>query len=422
MIDTPVTAAPGLIPFFAVIAVLLALPTAWVARVRGRPGGPPVMLAVALAGVLAVALLPGSVGTGMHGLCDTGAPARLLTSPSALLNIALFVPVSALGVRVFRRPLTVIAVAVVGSGTVEIVQANGPLGRACSVTDLAANAVGALAGAAAGVLWLRLRGAGVDRAVRDLCWSAGLALTGAGLLFGWSAASVSTVDAVAAREEREAVVRAPDGAEAWLASAAEEVFGEGTRTTGTTADRGGGRTRITARTDRGELVAWWPERILVRAWSTGYRAEDGSPGDARVRERGAGFAARWFPESVAGSRASVERVGGAGGGIHVLTYRRYIGGVMMPMRLDITLTAGGRILGFDSKPLPDPVLPRAVVGRAEAERIAEAATGTEAAGAVLLAQRLPGGWRPVWMMGGGPEAPELFIDAVTGRRVTPGRL
>ncbi|MGW1978816.1 VanZ family protein [Streptomyces sp. NPDC001889] len=421
MIEASIGAVSGLVPVFCVMAVLLALPTALVTATRKRPLLLPVLLAVSLAGVLTVTLLPGNAGAAMEGLCDTGSPSRLLTSPSALLNIALFVPAALLGTLVFRRPVTVTAVAVLGSGTVELVQATGSLGRACSATDLVANATGAVAGACAAALWLRTRAPRTERALRDWSWGTGIALAGAAVLAVWFQTSVSTVDAVAAERARENQLLALDGSDAWMAEVAEEVFGPGTRTEETVTDLNGESRRITVVTNRGEITGRWPEKALERAWSSDNRIEDGDLNRAQALTIGAKFAHRWFPDSTAGSRRTLDRMGEAGTPLYVLTYRRYVDDVMMPMRLDITITATGRIMGFASKPEPDPELPPVSVSREEAMRLAKKMSGAPAEAAVLLAQRVRGTWRPVWMTSvkTATQDPNLFLDAVTGERVTP---
>jgi hypothetical protein len=53
--------------------------------------------------------------------------------------------------------------------------------------------------------------------------------------------------------------------------------------------------------------------------------------------------------------------------------------------------------------------------------LVRARTGEPPTDAVLLAQKVAGAWRPVWKLGM-PEhskSPDMFLDAVTGREVTP---
>ncbi|MEW2087622.1 VanZ family protein [Streptomyces sp. NPDC005283] len=421
MIEASIGAVSGLVPIFCVMAALFALPTVLIAKVRQRPAVMPALLAVSVAGVLAVTLLPGNAGTAMEGVCDMGRPTHLLTSSSALLNIALFVPAPLLGVHVFRRPMTVAAVSLLCSGIVELVQATGSLGRACSATDIVANATGALLGVCAGTVWLRLRGSNVGPLVRDLCWGLGLVIVGTAALVGWFHSAVSPVDVVAAEDRRDTYMQSLEGSDEWMAAAVEDTFGEGTKTKDTTSEKSGARTRITVKTDRGEMVGWWPDRTLERAWSTDNKVEEGDLTEAQVRATGRKFAQQWFPDSVADSRETLDGMGDGKAEVYVLTYRRYVKNLMMPMRLDITITAKGRFMGFASKPIPDPVLPPTVISKSDAMRLAKKETGAEAEAAVLLAQKVAGGWRPVWMVSvkSGSKDPNLFLDAVSGQRVMP---
>ncbi|MFE0091823.1 VanZ family protein [Streptomyces sp. NPDC058991] len=421
MIEASIGAVSGLLPVFCAVAALFALPTVLVARAKNRPLAAPTLLAVSVAGVFAVTLLPGNAGNAMEGLCDTGRPIHMLTSSSALLNIALFIPVALFGVLVFRRPLTVAAVGIVASGTIELIQATGSLGRACSATDMAANATGAILGVSIATVSFRLRGTRTSHLVRDLCWGVGIAVVGTAGLAGWFHSGVTSVDVVATMDRRDDHLQSLDGSDEWMATAVEDVFGKGTVTKESNAEFSGERTRISVKTDRGELVGWWPDKSLERAWASDNRGEAGDLTEAQVRSAGHKFAQRQFPDSVAGSRESLTGMGEGSSKVYVLTYRRYVKSVMMPMRLDVTVTSAGRIMGFTSTPTPDPMLPPSTISQAKAQQLAAKAAGAKSDAAVLLAQKVNGRWRPVWMVSvkSDAEDPNLFIDAVNGKRITP---
>ncbi|MFE9395633.1 VanZ family protein [Streptomyces flavidovirens] len=403
------------------MATLFALPTALVAKARKRPVVIPTLFAASLAGVLAITLLPGNAGSAMDDMCDMGSPTHMLTSSSALLNIILFIPAALLAVIVFRRPVTVAAASMLCSGTVELIQATGALGRSCSVTDIAANATGALLGACAGAAWLWLREKRIEGLLRDVCWGGGLAVAGTAALAGLFHSSVAPVDVVATENRRDTYMQSLEGSDEWMTGAIKDVFGEGTKATATVMDKSGSRTRITMTTNRGEVTGWWPDRTLERAWTTDEKVEDGDLSERQVRATGKSFAQQWFPDSVASSRETIEGVGEGNAKVYVLTYRRYKNDVMMPMRLDITITASGRMMGFASKPVPDPVLPATAISQDDAMRLAKKETGAEAEAAVLLAQEIGGHWRPVWMVGvkSNAQEPDVFLDAVSGERVKP---
>ncbi|MFG2117202.1 VanZ family protein [Streptomyces sp. NPDC048718] len=424
MIEASIGAVPGLFSAFFVMALLFAAPTAFIAKSRNRPPLLPALLATSIAGVLAVTLLPGSAGGAMAGICDIGRPVHMLTSASALLNIALFAPSPLLAVLLFRRPVTVGAISLVCSATVELIQATVPMGRACSATDLAANATGALLGVCTGAVWLRLRGRRISHVSRDVSWGTSLAAIGAAALAGWFYISVSTTDVVAADDKRSARLDALDGADEWMEESAREIFGKQTKSLGSTSIFEGNRTVITMKTDQGELVGWWPDRSLERAWSIDNTGEEGDLDADQVQAVGQEFAQKWFPTSVADSQKSLNAMGEDNSKVYRLTYRRYSQGVMMPMRLDITITSAGRIMGFTSDPTRDPPITPASISKKEAKRLAEKETGSEAEAAVLLAQKVSNEWRPVWMVSvkSGSKDPNLFIDAASGRRVEPDRV
>ncbi|MFJ2407311.1 VanZ family protein [Streptomyces xanthochromogenes] len=143
MIKASISAVPGLIAAFLILAAVLAGLTVLAARKLGRPVLLPALLATSIAGILTVTLLPGTAGV-EAGQCDSGLPVHRFTSSSSLLNMDLFIPGAAISVLLFRRPATTIAPFIILSGLVEFIQAVTPLGRSCSAGDLAANATGAL--------------------------------------------------------------------------------------------------------------------------------------------------------------------------------------------------------------------------------------------------------------------------------------
>ncbi|MFF1479800.1 VanZ family protein [Streptomyces sp. NPDC058301] len=380
------------------------------------------MFAVSIVGVLAVTLLPGGAGEAMDGYCDTGIPAHLLTSSSALLNIALFVPAPMLAVITFRRPATVAAISVVCSGSIELIQATASLGRACSMTDVTANAMGALIGSGAGTIWVLLdnRGPSGVSVKRDLGWGAAVAVAGVSVLMGLFNVSVSSIDVVAADDRQRAQMHTLSGANDWIEQAAKEIFGGGTEVEETRSQADGSRWHVTATTNRGEVSGWWPDRSLERAESKQNRGDIGSLTRGEIEAVGSQFAKKWFPRSVAKSRQTMYPVGDGKDKVYVVLYRRYVNDVMMPMRLDITVTSAGRVMDFASRPDPDPELPAVTIGREEAKRLAKCVTGHQPKHANLLAQKVGGRWRPVWLMDTGKEDnPDIFLDAAGGAEVTP---
>ncbi|MEU6533835.1 VanZ family protein [Streptomyces sp. NPDC046928] len=418
MIDASIEAIPGLLLTFGVLTLILALPVGLLARVRQKPVAVRVMCTVSVAGVCAVTLLPtdgGPVGRG--AICDVSSPfPQVFLSSSALLNVALFVPAPFFGVLVFRRFLTVAVVAVLSSGCIELIQAEGAMGRACSTTDIVANATGALIGTAGGVVWLRWRGQEARWRKTDAFWGVGLAVVGAMVLTGVFQTSVEPYLPLSERDDVKAQEHALEGSDAWITAAAKDVFGAKAPVREVVSEKRDARHLVTASTDSGDISGWWPEKKLVQAAYKDNRAEAGSLSMSQAEAVGTRFAERWFPEEIRGAVRKVRMSGTGETAVYMVSYRRYTAGVMMPMRLSIMVTSAGRIMNFSARAVEDPDLPKVVVTEDEAGRLAHQYSGRTTQGAVLLAQRVTGrGWRPVWMVG--IETSDVFLDAVTGRRI-----
>ncbi|MFI1508704.1 VanZ family protein [Streptomyces sp. NPDC020597] len=347
MIEASVAAVPGLLVSFLVLAVVVGTPTALAAKALGRPWPLRTALAVQLAAVLAVTLLPGDAGL-PTGQCDTGAPWSLFTSESSLLNIALFAPAGFLAVRLFRRPVTVAAAGALLSATVELSQSAVPSGRSCSVTDLVANATGAVAGSLAGALWLRLRRTPPRGPLRDLLGGVALAAAGAVAVTAVFDSRVTGVDVVALDEHHRGLAESSVRADEWLTSAARDIYGSGTEITGAATERSGDRLRITVDTNRGSVSGWWPDRELVSASSSHPRGGAASLSGRQVSEAADVFARRWFPQYAAGRERAVRSVEDGVTRTYRVTYRRHTEGVMTPMRLDLTIAAATSDVGVDT--------------------------------------------------------------------------
>lgn len=390
VIDASVQAIPGLLVWFVPIALCLAVPTALIACARRKPVTVRVLLAVCSAGILAVTLLPadgGPVGDG--AVCDLSSPfPQMPTSSSALLNVALFAPASFFAALVFPRPLTILAVTSVGSGLIELFQAEGAMGRSCSATDIVANTTGSLIGVAAGTVWCRRTGRRVTgRAKRDALWGATLAVTGSAALAATFHSSVTPYIPLTERPGFAAEQRAIEGADTWITEAAAYVFGKGTRVEQTVVAKHSGL--VTAKTNRGEITGWWPEKKLEEASSTDNRAEPGSLNQTQAEEVTTRFVHRWFPAEVLGAKRTVHVSGSGNSAVYLFAYRRYTKGLMMPMRLNVTVTSSGRIMNFTARALKNPKLPeksRASARRRQVRRT----TGTPSRTGACATPAVPG--------------------------------
>ncbi|WP_167467466.1 hypothetical protein [Streptomyces rishiriensis] len=184
-------------------------------------------------------------------------------------------------------------------------------------------------------------------------------------------------------------------------------------------NKDGNRLQITATTDHGTISGTWPAKTLESAWSSDTRGDAGSLNKNEVTAAAAQFAHKWFPQNVAGSDPRVRSIGDGPTMAYTVVYRRYAEKVMMPMRLDLTVTTTGRVIGFAARTVDDPVLPRVTVDKAKAQALAKAATGLPSESALLLAQQVKGEWRPVWLVGSGKQ--DIAIDAATGERIAGKR-
>ncbi|GGX36354.1 VanZ family protein [Streptomyces noursei] len=426
MIEASVNALPGLIPAFLIIAAILGVPSVLLAKARGGSVVLSPLFTVALAGVLTVTLLPGGGGSGQVGICDVGLPLKdLLSSESARLNVLLFIPASFLAVLLFRRPILVLSGSLMLTCGVELIQAWTDMGRACSYDDIEANSLGGFLGVFSGtiVLWLWKRRSPFTRAdaLRGVCAGA----VGGLILAASFAFAVEPVHSEEKSQHRRQAWKDDLAQDVWLQQTVDELYGKGTTITQSASLKlKNGHRRLEAETAKGNVIAQWPERKLVRFALKGGASGGGTLTDAEIQSIGDRFAKKWFPDEVAGAKAT-HRAAHGSNGPHILVYRRYVDGVMMPMRLDLTVSPAGRITAMAANAAQDPRLPKVVVTRAGAKELAaHTAEGTTAVPANLLAQRVNHAWRPVWMVSlirGAERTPEstVFIDAVTGKEVTP---
>lgn len=426
MIEASIGALPGLIPAFLIIAAIVGVPVALIARAKGRSVSLSLLFTAALAGVLTVTLTPGDGGSGQVGICDVGLPLKdALASESARLNVLLFMPASFLSVLLFRRPILALSGSLILTCGIELLQSWTDLGRSCSYDDVKANALGGFLGVLLGTiaLWFWKRRSPFTRT--DALWGVCAGVSGSLILAASFTFAIKPVHSEEKSKHRREALKDDLAQDAWLQQTVNDLFGKGTAITQSASLKmKNGHWRLEAETAKGDLVAKWPDRKLVR-FALKSRASGGSAlSEAEIQRIGDQFARKWFADEVAGAKAT-HRVVGGDQGIHILVYRRYVGGVMMPMRLDLTVSPAGRITAMAANSTQDPKLPKVVVTRSSAKEIAaRTAEGATAVPVKLLAQRVNNAWRPVWMvsiMRGAKQTPEstVFIDAAIGKEVTP---
>ncbi|MBQ0829436.1 VanZ family protein [Streptomyces tagetis] len=422
MIEASIGAVADLVPVFLVAAVLIAVPVVLLARAKKWPVVAATLWSLSLLGVLAVTLLPGGMGdAGMGVVCYIGPSLRgVLSTTQGQLNVLLFVPVCFFGVCAFRRPTAVLAGGLLLTAGVEMLQALLSIGRSCSYSDLEANALGVVAGVLCGTAWLALRRHRPLFTWRDV-WTGGRFLGVGGVVIG--AIFWFGIPPVYGGPE---FVAATSEQDAWARSAAAEVYGEQAEVVRVRQQEAihGFPGKVEIVTDKGNLTALWPQRKMESLFSVDYEDDEGSLSSGQSRSAAEEFAARWYPDETKGSEVTFEPVA-KGKAPYVLSYRRHVDGIMMPMRLDITVTSSGRIVGVATRLVADPKLPEPELDQAAAERRAEELTGLKAGSPVfLVAQEVDREWRPVWvvnMSGEGETEPggvvAVHLDAVSGQMV-----
>ncbi|MFF4339047.1 VanZ family protein [Kitasatospora sp. NPDC001540] len=148
MIEAILNGSPGLVPAFAVLALLLGLAAHRLARRYGWPQVFTVLFGVALAAELTATFYPTGQGGSTRPVCAVSSDlAFVFDTEQGRMNILMFVPIGLFAVLAFGRPLAVAVGAAGLSALTETGQGLLPgVGRACDSSDFAANAVGGLAG------------------------------------------------------------------------------------------------------------------------------------------------------------------------------------------------------------------------------------------------------------------------------------
>ncbi|MEU6013040.1 VanZ family protein [Streptomyces sp. NPDC047515] len=421
MIEASIGALDGLIPIFVLVAIVFTIPVLLWAKAKKLPMVPSVLWSISLAGALVVTLTPGGGGfVENHPVCYIGPSAQgVLSTVPGQLNVALFVPVSLFAVVAFRKPILALAGGAILTCGVELLQAVLPLGRSCSYSDIAANAMGVVAGVLLGTGWVWWRSRRPPITRRDSWQAAGL------LGIGGSAMGAMFLFVVTPAYGGQEAVGATAAQGAWARQVAAEIYGDSVDVIQVQAREAipGFPGRVDVTTAKGSLTLLWPDKKIQTMFANDNKDDGGSLTRSQVEATGLRFAQKWFPGEVKGSDSTLERLGG-GEGPYILSYRRYANGVMMPMRLDITVSSAGRVMAINARSVPDPHLPEPKLDKSAAKRRAEELSGIKASDdAFVIAQELSGTWVPVWIVNlirdgeTEPSGAVVYLDAVTGMEV-----
>ncbi|WP_327068450.1 VanZ family protein [Kitasatospora sp. NBC_01302] len=431
----------GLIPVFAVLA-LLAGAVAWrFAPRRGLDRRLAVLLALCLAGELTLTLSPTGHNLTSSHICTYSTELwRAFGNRQGLLNLALYAPLAFFTALLLDRPLIALAGCWLLSAGTETAQALLPIGRTCDSQDFVGNATGALVGIllAIGWRWRRRRALALPNR-RELLWSGLPLAVGAVVVFAVQSSAVSPrwvtgkVTSVVSSEKRALAVK--DAALVY-GPGAEVVSVQEEAATDSTPDL------LVVNTRTAQLSIEWPSGQLNQGtdYATAAPSPSPSPGsgtgsstgsgsaaraDAQARAVADAFARQWYAPELAGTTVRVYQADPAKQR-RTVEYRRYRGdGLLEPFRLDVQVDPTGRIEQFTSRNVPDPQLVPATVSR----QVAVATVGAAHPGAVLKVQMVAAlvgtQWRPCWSVtlanssDPGSQGTSYQVDAVTDALVYP---
>ncbi|MGW1400675.1 VanZ family protein [Streptomyces sp. NPDC002405] len=421
MIEASIGALANLIPVFVVASILVAVPVYLLARAKRKPAVATTLWSISLVGVLAVTLTPGGAGAAESGIvCYVGPSlAGTLSTTPGKLNVLLFVPVCFFGVCAFRRPFGVLAGGLLLTAGVELLQSLLPLGRSCVYSDLAANALGSGIGVLCAVSWQALKRQKPLFGLRDVR-QGGLALGVGGVAL--AAIFYFGVTPVYGGQES---VGATGAQEEWARSVVDQVYGKGTNIVQVQQREAipGFPGKVDVTTDKGSMTLLWPDRKIQSAFSVNNKDDAGTLTPEESKKSAEEFAKKWYADEVKGSEATFDPLA-KGKAPYVLSYRRYRNGVMLPLRLDITVTSSGRIMGVNAQLVDDPEMPEPRLDEAAAKKRAEQLTKLKAGDpAFMIAQEVLGDWRPVWIVNliregeTEPKGAAIYLDAVSGEPV-----
>ncbi|MFD8739984.1 VanZ family protein [Streptomyces sp. NPDC059618] len=320
--------------------------------------------AASIAGVLALTLWS-TGGSRGPGECVIDADLHdSFGTEQGLLNLAMFIPAGVLGVLATRRFLPAVLTGLALTGTIETLQGAFPaLGRACDTGDLLANSCGALLGAVVG--WALVR---IDtRNPEPWHFRRRPALTGVavlavclGTLWGTRITPRSITTATPVRIASAAQKQA-------LRTELRRAFGsQYTPDLITFIQTGSGTGNISASIgpDSSMQISWpdatraeYDLEIAAQGENHGYRVP-GALHPASTPEQAIAvatvYARAHTPWALSGVHPTVTPVPHIG---WMISWRRHVHNVLMPMRLDIEIDREGRIEQLISRHLPDVSVP-----------------------------------------------------------------
>ncbi|WP_431783251.1 VanZ family protein [Streptomyces chumphonensis] len=414
---------------------LVAGLTRFVCRHRLQRPGFTAAFAASVVGVLFLTF-SGSSGEASHACVVNREVVHGVTATQGVLNVALFVPVGFLAMWALRLPLLAVAGPAVLSLSIEVVQATvPPLARACDSSDFFANSLGGAIGMAAAWLVLRSRG-GQMGSFKDRLRPIGWACAGVVVVCVLVGATSITLNF----RDGDTIRAGDDDMRAAVETRLTEAFGDHYTIENLEYDPTG--KTVYAFLNGGTVHLSWPDRrnfaVSLIGWQEGIDPSDlgsyplsppaGRPDSAEQAER---VARTYLEERYPGllTDTDFETAKVADGRLGwVTSVRRERDGVLMPMRLDVSVDARGRISDLLVRDIADPSnLPEQRVTEAQAKEVAKAhpdlpQRATEIGeGELIAAPADEAAWRLVWLFPtgvAGQAGPIVAVDAETGRPTT----
>ncbi|MFB4196349.1 VanZ family protein [Streptomyces carpaticus] len=425
---------------FVVVACLITAAaghlTYWAARTRGHRPAIHALWASSAVSVLLLTMWSPGGGVSPASECVINKDlAESFTQTQGLMNMGMFIPFGLLGVLATRRPALVIPAGILLSATIEVAQATVPfLTRTCDTTDLLSNSAGTVIGVALGLLLTpsgRQPRSPENLSGRHLAM--GITAVAAALAGAWALLVTPIVI-----EWSDSATSATDDQRRAIEESVQEAFGGHYAVRSAEFVRGGGGAgTVTAILDSGAETASgsaelsWPDKedftvhVLPGVFEPGHSypiTKTTEPVATREEAEAVAraYAKRYMPWGVQGSELIVRPVEDGHRG-WTASWRRWDGDILLPMRLDVTIEAGGNLTDLLTRRVDDPELPDVTVTEEAAWQLLEAHfslehTAPERHEPVHLAERYEGEWRVHWLMTleAGTETFYGTVDATTG--------
>ncbi|MFF2065830.1 VanZ family protein [Streptomyces sp. NPDC058200] len=329
------------------------------------------------------------------------------------LNAGMLVPFGLLGTLATRRRSLMASLSVLFPALIETTQGLAPfISRLCDTSDLIANTAGAACGVAIGVFvnrFVRAPNSSARHASRYpliACGAFAVILAGSWLAWVEPVVMERTVSQTSANAAQEAAIK----------DALRDAFGGRYTADSVEFTPGEGDTgSIMAQFSAGAAELSWPDGEQLSVTLIPARVETGHtfpvPGvsgpvtsDKEAKGVAVAYARQFASWGLKGSKINVQRVDQQEDLGWLVSWRRWDGDVLLPMRLDVLVESGGRVSDVSSRRIDDPEpLSKVNISEQQAwklfgQHFGSVADDAEHGEPVLLAARRDGAWRVHWLL------------------------